>query len=231
MFRPPLRFVLDSEERWWPVDLHELTLVGARVIPPGGRSSYVLDSLDALPSSGGTIDMPAGMRQPKDAKVVVYVRVKPGVPYVCVQTWLFYLYNPKTYVTTGAHEGDWEMVQVLYSRFDTRFKDPLLVTASRHKHGAKREFQRCRVVDGKATIFVALGSHANYFAPEHDFEDKADGEGRVIDDYEVEPLGAWASWPGHVGNSTGTGDSPLMPLRQLERANSPIGWHLKAKDA
>jgi hypothetical protein len=59
------------------------------------------------------------------------------------------------------HEGDWEAVAVV---LDAAAR-PLLVGTSRHCGGARRPWSRVAKRGTHPVVYVALGSHANYFAP------------------------------------------------------------------
>ena len=85
---------------------------------------------------------------------------------IALEYWLFYpfdLYSPT--VPPGEiwqdHEADWEAVTVL---LDTKRK-PLLVGTSRHCGGASRAWPSVTRRGTRPVVFVALGSHASYFAP------------------------------------------------------------------
>jgi hypothetical protein len=65
------------------------------------------------------------------------------------------------------HEGDWESVTVI---LDARGR-PLLAGYSQHANGRRREWARVPKQGPRPRVFVALGSHANYFtAGKHRFD-------------------------------------------------------------
>ncbi len=83
-----------------------------------------------------------------------------------LEYWLFYYFDLYSFANPlGAvwqdHEGDWEAVAVV---LDVKAK-PLLVGTSRHCTGARREWARVRRRGDRPVVYVALGSHANYFGP------------------------------------------------------------------
>jgi hypothetical protein len=85
---------------------------------------------------------------------------------IVLEYWLFYsfdLYSPTD--PPGEiwqdHEGDWEAVEVV---LDAAAK-PLLVGTSRHCGGARRDWSRVERRGTHPVVYVALGSHANYFQP------------------------------------------------------------------
>jgi len=85
---------------------------------------------------------------------------------IALEYWLFYyldLYSPTD--PSGEfwqdHEADWEAVTVV---LDASAK-PLFVATSRHCGGARRDWAKVTRRGSRPVIYVALGSHANYFAP------------------------------------------------------------------
>jgi RsiW-degrading membrane proteinase PrsW (M82 family) len=73
-----------------------------------------------------------------------------------LQYWLFYYYND----SYNKHEGDWEMVTVVLDAEQL----PELVTVTAHHGGTRRLWENVRVVqDTHPAVYVARGSHANYF--------------------------------------------------------------------
>jgi len=75
---------------------------------------------------------------------------------IVLQYWLFYFYND----WFNKHEGDWELVQVVLD-YD---QNPEWVILSQHHGGTKRTWETTLVEDGThPKVYVALGSHANYF--------------------------------------------------------------------
>jgi hypothetical protein len=85
---------------------------------------------------------------------------------IVLEYWLFYpfdLYSPTD--PPGEfwqdHEGDWEAVAVVLDAS----RKPLLVGTSRHCAGARRDWARVKRRGTHPLVYVALGSHGNYFAP------------------------------------------------------------------
>jgi hypothetical protein len=84
---------------------------------------------------------------------------------LALQYWFFYPFNDYN----NKHEGDWEMVQLLFdadSADQALRVDPLEITYSQHE-GAERsswDDEKLEIVDGThPVVHVAAGSHANYF--------------------------------------------------------------------
>ena len=99
--------------------------------------------------------------------VTVYGRVVKDGKNIVLQYWLFYYDNLYRYpfLPPGAiwqsHEGDWEVVNVVL----TNQKRPVEVGLSAHCSGETRPWAETERRDGHPTVYVALGSHANYFEP------------------------------------------------------------------
>jgi hypothetical protein len=105
--------------------------------------------------------------------VTVYGRVVKDGKSIVLQYWFFYYDNLYRYpfLPLGAiwqsHEGDWEVVNVVL----TNQKRPVEVGLSAHCSGETRPWADTEQRDGHPTVYVALGSHANYFEPGlHEFE-------------------------------------------------------------
>ena len=101
---------------------------------------------------------------------VVYGRVAHLSDVTVVQYWYFYYddvysyaYPPSDFIWQ-AHEGDWEVVNVVLSTSGT----PIEAAYSQHCLGQRRAWAgvpRWPAGGTHPVVYVALGSHANYFAP------------------------------------------------------------------
>ncbi len=99
---------------------------------------------------------------------VVYAHVATEEAYpakVSLQYWLFYPFND----FNNTHEGDWEMIQLVFDArdaLDALGKDPVEVGYSAHE-GAERsdwDDERLELVDGtRPVVYPGAGSHANKF--------------------------------------------------------------------
>jgi hypothetical protein len=84
-----------------------------------------------------------------------------------LQYWLFYPLDDwrnslKKPTLWHMHEGDWEEVSVA---LDTSGR-PVQVACSQHDLGVRRAWARVpKRIGGHPVVYVALGSHANYFLP------------------------------------------------------------------
>lgn len=227
--RDPI-FIFDSHEKFKPVAVESVEALDARMKGAAGEDIGTV-SLASLPAEGGWMNFPPRpetYEQEMQARFggVGYRRALEGGGLTWIQYWLWYLYNPKRYVVTGEHEGDWEFVQVGYAG-DT----PVCMTASQHRSGGSRMWWEIERREGRPIVYPARGSHANYFEPVDQFPeigDEGDGKGEVLDSVEWRDFGPWATWPGRWGNSTGDGKSPESPGCQGDRWNAPHRYHSKS---
>jgi hypothetical protein len=197
-------FAFDRHEQWYPVGVDDSV---ARYGYQWSNRAHRFETSAGLPVE--RLDFPRGMKPDPTWRPTVYHRLVEGGGLNWHQFWLWYMYNPWSVVGYGAHEGDWEFVQL--GCRDAAGEYPILVTGSQHKTGGKREYWACALHGDRPMIYVARGSHANYLAP------GAQGGGidrcdpvLILDNYEVREFGAWASWDGRWGNSD---NSPISPAR------------------
>jgi VPS62-like protein len=122
------------------------------------RSCRAIDGPAAIDCYGAAEDAYA-------APPTVYGAVVRTPSRIALQYWLFYpanVYSPT--VPAGAfwqaHEGDWEAVTVL---LDSR-QQPVLLGASRHCAGVRREWSRVPRRGTNPVVYVAIGSHAHYLS-------------------------------------------------------------------
>jgi hypothetical protein len=86
---------------------------------------------------------------------------------IALQYWLFYVFNPYSPEIppnpryAQLHEGDWELVTLILDRTGK----PLTAGYSRHCSGARRGWAKVEKRGRHPVVYVALGSHANYFRP------------------------------------------------------------------
>jgi hypothetical protein len=219
-------FVFDSREQWRPVGVEE-SLLATGVTFGHDFPDTLVGALE------GRIDFPPDMKQP-DLPPVGYHRIQQGGGLYWHQFWFWYLYNPWDVAGIGRHEGDWEFVQIGCT--DREGDHPVLVTCSQHHTGGKREYWAAELTNDPTPqpyVYVALGSHATYFAPgtQGGGIDHCDAQGPVIhgnNTYDIEwrLFGSWASWPGRWGNSD---TSPQSPACQVKRWRTPHLFHSEAR--
>lgn len=86
----------------------------------------------------------------------VYTHVFPNGEDTIVQYWLFYAFNKGPLNT---HEGDWEMIQVVVGSDG----EPNEAMYSQHLSGQRAAWGQVITNDDHPIVYVARGSHANYF--------------------------------------------------------------------
>ena len=148
---------------------------------------------------------------------------------VWLQYWFFYYFNPSnTGASIGAHEGDWEMVQI---RLDRNLR-PVETAYAQHTTGQRCPWDAVEKIGDRPVVYVAESSHASYYGPDRipsfpdpalRFLDHADGRGGTLDTAELVRIQdatppRWLQWPGRWGDSHR--DAPV--LEGLE-ADSPHG--------
>jgi RsiW-degrading membrane proteinase PrsW (M82 family) len=178
--------------------------------------------------------------------VTVYAHVvRDETGRVTVQYWALYFYND----WFNKHEGDWEMVQVMLSADG----QPEWVVLSQHHGGTRRAWSRAPVEEGThPAVYVALGSHANYFVGDEVYPnsqaigdrqitiiDRTGTAGRVIpqvillperDRLASEPNewpgAAWLPFRGRWGELAAQSDfgGPLGPADKGEQWEQPYAW-------
>lgn len=182
--------------------------------------------------------------------VVAYARVVRNLSShaIVIQYWLFYYYND----WFNKHEGDWEMVQVILSEVG----DPQWVVLSQHHGGTRRSWQSIQTVDGThPAVYVALGSHANYFVGDEiypngktignvrvEIMDRTGSSGQVIPSITLLPEchevtadpGRWSglewlAFGGHWGERGPQRDfsGPLGPCSKGEQWDQAFQWGLE----
>lgn len=153
--------------------------------------------------------------------------------------WFYYYYDSQEVLGIGVHEGDWEHVAF---RLDSQGIPDLAVYS---RHGGESATCESSAVAWELSskvvvspeVYVANGSHANYFWPgEHPRAfpkptDDANGDGAIItpevSQVESAPytsstaLPRWFYWDGRWGASTDEGfESPRSPARNSDEWES-----------
>lgn len=135
-------------------------------LPEAGPASR-LDQRSCRAVDGpAAIDCYAAAEQVHAAGPTVYGAVFRIRDRIALQYWLFYPANIFSLSSARglfwqSHEGDWEAVTVL---LDTRER-PILVGLSEHCAGARRDWRGVQRRGSRPVVYVAVGSHANYFTP------------------------------------------------------------------
>ena len=168
-YAPVLHFVGDEE--CFPVDvsyhlensyLYEYSPSGSMLV----SSNLSGDDLSGYTGGGYFLDNQQGtvsdlgiVRDYQQYKSMfgytVYAHVFDYGSDVVVQYWFFYAFNLGS---LNVHEGDWEMVQVVLSN-----NQPDVVMYSQHHSGQKARWSQVERLGSHMHVYVAEGSHANYF--------------------------------------------------------------------
>ena len=149
---------------WNPTDLIE---VGPTADDLVGKFEYHLD-FPGDPLDAGCDYQRWAHRLTEGSEPVVYAHVasEPAYPdKLALQYWFFYPFND----FNNKHEGDWEMIQLVFDTGDAAEaldREPVDVGYSAHE-GAERsdwDDERLEVVDGThPVVYPASGSHANKY--------------------------------------------------------------------
>ena len=132
---------------------------------------------------------------------------------IVLQYWLWYPYNDYSPTVPAGdlwqvHEGDWEAVSVI---LDLRGK-PRSAGYSQHSAGTRRDWAKVPKNGVRPLVYVALGSHANYFVPGDNRLDS-----RVVDPLLIEIITSYGAQP---VDHTGRGRT-LRPRLARVRSKSP----------
>jgi hypothetical protein len=149
-----------------PWNVTDLVEIGPSADDLVGRFEYHLDFPGNALSPGCDYDRWA-KRLTRGSEPVVYAHVVDEEAFpgeVALQYWFFYPFND----FNNTHEGDWEMIQLLFEASDAHAAlgvDPSEVGYSSHE-GAERaswDDEKLELADGRPIVYPAAGSHANKF--------------------------------------------------------------------
>ncbi len=149
---------------WNAVDLVKIAPKAGEVV---GRFEYHLDFPGDALNPGCDYERWT-RRLTEGVPTTVYAHVatdsaRPG--RLALQYWLFYAYND----WNNLHEGDWEMIQLVFDARDPSEalgRDPVSIGYSQHEgaEGAEWDDEKLELVDGRRpVVYPAAGSHANFF--------------------------------------------------------------------
>ena len=150
---------------WNAVDLIEIGPSGEDLAR--GLYEYHLDFPGDALNPGCTYERWArGLTEGHEPAVYAHVATDPGYPgQLSLQYWLFYAYND----WNNLHEGDWEMIQLVFDADSARealSREPTSIGYSQHE-GAEEsgwDDEKLELVDGRRpVVYPAAGSHANFF--------------------------------------------------------------------
>ena len=139
------------------------------------KDIYYLDLVGLEPKTNSIAEYKITYEKAKARyQPTVYARVKEGRDkgYTVVQYWIFYYFND----WRNCHEGDWELVQLCFPGYTAqelleRVEQPVFAAYSQHQAGQKMLWNDMKanslVIETHPVVYVAQGSHANYFVPGH----------------------------------------------------------------
>ena len=103
-----------------------------------------------------------------DRRPVVYASIasQDDQPGVSLQYWFFYYFND----FNNLHEGDWEMIQLLFdadSVEEALAEQPIQVAFAQHSGGETADWDAPKLErEGtRPVVYASSGSHASYFGP------------------------------------------------------------------
>ncbi len=150
-----------------PWNRTDLVKIGPEAADLDGLYEYHLDFPGNALSPGCDYER-WSRRITKGSRPAVYAHVvgDPGHPgKLALQYWIFYAYND----WNNLHEGDWEMIQLVFDAEDAREalgQDPVSVGYSQHEGAEQADWDddKLEVVDGtRPVVYPAAGSHANFY--------------------------------------------------------------------
>jgi hypothetical protein len=136
---------------------------------PTSGGGFRLDQQGCSPASPlGGLDCYATALAEHGRPSTVYGQVIRSEAAVVLEYWLFYYddvysyFYPPSDLIWQSHEGDWESIAIVLSPDGA----PLEAAFSQHCVGQRRSWSSTQRVDGTHPVaYVAVGSHASYFAP------------------------------------------------------------------
>ena len=150
-----------------PWNATDLVKIGPRAEDLRNRFEYHLDFPgDPLNAGCAYERWTRRLAEGSDQTVYAHVATEAGYPgKLALQYWFFYTFND----FNNTHEGDWEMVQLVFDADDARealTREPVLVGYSSHEGAerAKWDDDKLELVDEThPVVYPGAGSHANKF--------------------------------------------------------------------
>lgn len=202
---------------------------------------YEAEATDYIEEANSYEDDWAEMHESSTYADKIYGRVVPGdYGHQVVQYWFFYYYQSNfVYGLGGAHEGDWEGIQITLDSAGT----PTDATYFQHGHGERCGWNIPTKVNGQhPAVFVANESHASYFVSGTrelnlyglTAEDRANGNSTngspivpAVTDVTEWDTG-WLFWPGRWGGTEASlpaqQSSPDGPSQKDDQWDDPYAW-------
>jgi hypothetical protein len=150
-----------------PWNAADLVKIGPTAEDLVGRFEYHLDFPgDALNPGCDYERWARRLTEGSEPAVYAHVATDPAHPgKLALQYWLFYPFNE----FNNLHEGDWEMIQLVFDAADAREalgEEPESVGYSSHEGAERADWgdEKLELVDGThPVVYPAAGSHANKF--------------------------------------------------------------------
>lgn len=151
---------------WNPIDLIK---IGPAATDLAHQYAYHLDFPGAPLSAGcGYERWARWLAKGSSPTAYAHVATDPGYPgKLALQYWFFYPFND----FNNLHEGDWEMIQLVFDAADPSealATPPSIIGYSSHDGAEKAAWSdhKLTVVDGThPVVYPSAGSHANKFSP------------------------------------------------------------------
>jgi hypothetical protein len=187
-----------------------------------------------------------GLRFAAGQENVAYARIvrDDDVDGLVLQYWLFYYFND----WNNRHEGDWELIQLHFDASnagEAMIEGPERISLSQHSSGEVATWQDKKVAreGDRPVVYVARGSHANYFSPGLYLGRGESGRGFGCDDAAASsrrlPLGvqllpsqvddpgdrfAWVEFKGYWGEVTDKGSEGSTGPMTKQNWQHPMTW-------
>jgi hypothetical protein len=164
LFRPvPVEGFLADSDLQRPVGGGAWETVGGP-LPAGGRELRLDQRLCRAADGPAASQCYATAEAAHGAAPVVYGTAFRRGKRIDLQYWLWYPFNPYSPTVPAGelwqvHEGDWEAVSVVTDLLGR----PLAAGYSQHGEGRRRDWPKVPKQGTHPIVYVALGSHANYF--------------------------------------------------------------------
>ena len=181
-----------------------------------------------------------------DRQPVIYASIatEDGQPGIALQYWFFYYFND----FNNLHEGDWEMIQLLFdadSVEEALGEEPIQVAFAQHSGGETADWDAPKLErEGtRPVVYASSGSHASYFGPGLWLGWGKNGSGLGCDVTNGDPVRidpevrlipatisgkddpfAWVTFSGHWGErETWVYDGPTGPAFKRQWT-APVSW-------
>lgn len=237
------RLLLDSKERWRPLDVDRfLAEPGHLACPPTGGPCTPFTSVAQLTPAVDHLDLRGDGPADGATPSVIYAHVVRDGRRVAIDYWWFLRYNA---YSLDRHEGDWEGVTVIANAAGTRVLD---VHFAAHADVWRYPPRVPRIVNDRVTVYVSRGAHASYPRPctrhcrQTDGllpEARSDGRRSWAGNgaagcrrrcVRLLPTGSWNGWDGRWGVTTAPAfAAPLTPAFQ-RRYQAPFSARRTPRD-